>query len=81
MTPDEKRIVEAVEGEHRHCFTYCGDDRCTCPARPANTLVDFLAPALPVLETMLRTSGMGAGADKAKEMQAAVNDHRKDHHG
>lgn len=60
-------------GEGRkHCFTYCGDDRCDCPAREAYGLLEWVGGSLPVLETMCRTIGLNAGADKAAEMRTSI---------
>lgn len=56
----------------KHCFTYCGDDRCTCPAKDAYGLLGWVGGALPVLETMCSAAGLGAGAAKAAEMSAAI---------
>lgn len=58
--------------EGKRCFTYCGPDRCDCPAREAENLLDYVAPALPVLETMCRKAGLSLGAKKAAEMRDAL---------
>lgn len=67
--------MEPLPAADRHCFVYCGPERCTCAAREAENLLGFVFPALPVLETMCRSAGLGWGADKAAEMSEAVRDH------
>lgn len=56
----------------KRCFTYCGDDRCNCPAREAHSILDGCALALPVLATMCRKIGCTTAAAKADEMLAGV---------
>jgi 3-deoxy-D-manno-octulosonate 8-phosphate phosphatase KdsC-like HAD superfamily phosphatase len=55
---------------HKHCFAYCGDDRCDCPAREAFGLLGRVSTALPVLSTMLHKIGATGGARLASEMHA-----------
>ena len=57
----------------KHCFTYCGDDRCTCPARDLHGVLTHVRPALPLLETMLSKVGLNRGAEVAREMKEAVD--------
>lgn len=57
---------------HKHCFAYCGDDRCDCPAREAFELLGRVSTALPVLGTMLHKIGANGGARLATEMQEEV---------
>jgi hypothetical protein len=59
----------------KHCFTYCGDDKCDCPAKGFSQTLAFIAPALPVLSSLCRGAGLKRGAAKADEMDAAVRAH------
>lgn len=37
-------LMPRSEDRDKYCFTYCGDDRCNCQARPKPTLLEeFLA--------------------------------------
>ena len=64
--------MSAPTDAERRCFTYCGPELCNCPARDAYGVLGFIAPALPVLETMCSKAGLSLGAAKAAEMDAAV---------
>lgn len=55
----------------KRCFTFCGE-RCDCPAKDAFLTLEYVAPGFPVLESMCRTVGLKAGAEKAAEMNTAV---------
>lgn len=72
MTPPAELLKLAERDEHKRCFTYCGPDKCNCPAREAFSALSFVAPALPVLETMCSKAGLTSGAAKAAEMNAEV---------
>lgn len=63
-----KALIERVD-DGRRCFTYCGDDRCTCPAREPFQLLGRVSTAFPVLETMCRKIGADKGAAVAAEMR------------
>lgn len=66
---DAKRIAAQDADDGKRCFTYCGDDACNCSAR---NVLEFIAPALPVLESVCRKIGLDAGERKAAEMSLAV---------
>lgn len=56
----------------KHCFTYCGDDKCTCPARDAQQVLAYVRPCTRVLETMCSKLGLDRGAEVAREMADAI---------
>lgn len=56
----------------KYCFTYCGDDKCTCPAREAHDVLAYVSPALPLLETMLLKLDCARGAEVARGMRVEV---------